>query len=176
MTRYSKIRFADQLKRSSIAQFFNVNSTKIRLVIIGRREGHGRERGGTEWRKKGRKKQLVHISISTRVTIRERLRLRLVIVAVEGIPAIAGESFTGNAKEKCLSSLFLSLSVPFFPLPFPPPRTIMRSRLLFFKRASKSLQLADGLLPGKIYFYITGLDSSCATRWIFVRANDFSRK
>lgn len=55
MTRYSKIRFADQLKRSSIAQFFNVNSTKIRLVIIGRREGHGRERGGTEWRKKGKK-------------------------------------------------------------------------------------------------------------------------
>lgn len=44
------------IKRSSIAQFFNVNSTKIRLVIIGRREGHGRERGGTEWRKKGRKK------------------------------------------------------------------------------------------------------------------------
>lgn len=81
--------------------------------------------------------------------------LRLVIVAVEGIPAIAGESFTGNAKEKCLSSLFLSLSPfsvlaspPSVPSPFSlPTQSASCARLLFFKRTSKSLQLVDGLLP-----------------------------
>lgn len=54
-------------------------STKIHLVTICRKGQYERKK----------KRLLVHISISTRITTVERLRLRQVIVAVEGIPAIA---------------------------------------------------------------------------------------
>lgn len=81
-----KTRWPVTAEKSSIgSKFCKVNSAEIHLVIIGQK---GTMRGGEGERERGKNGSFIFQS-QPRVTILERLRLRLVIVAVEGIPAIA---------------------------------------------------------------------------------------